>query len=338
MTIVSVTPGNFTPGAQTVLNFNADIINATWEQANTKLAAFGTRIDEVETLLTSNPVADVSSDFISTTPVIEPTVDIPATASTTNILSQFDTKYQEIANFLADKFTVFQNTHFPNESGTYAKAEGWLDDALSNPDSAIPAAVASQILTDDKNRAYSEATRMSDALLATFAARRFPLPPGAAASGVLQIQQKAQEAVADSSRKLMVGYVEQMKFAVQQTLTLRQSAMNATLEYIKALGSGPDVASRVIGVGYDAQSKLISSAASYYGARTEARKFVAQAEQFNASSKLKKDEKNQDVDMALVEERVKALMAEAATLGQIASSLFNNLQAGSGSRYSVSVT
>ena len=40
----------------------------------------------------------------------------------------------------------------------------------------------------------------------------------------------------------------------------RKLAAGSAIEYIKALASGPDMASRLINFGYDAQSKLISAA------------------------------------------------------------------------------
>lgn len=334
--IVTVIPGNYTPGAESTLNFAAAVINATWNQANTKVADFSTKIDGLDTFLSTSPVADITADSASTDAPVEPVVTIPTSIDTSAILSTFDTKYLELVQLLVDKFTVFQTNYFPNEAAVYTGAETWLTQALANPNQAIPAAVAAQLLTDDSNRAYAEAAVASDALLATFAARRFPLPPGAAAGGVLQIQQKSQDVVAESSRKLMLGYIEQMKFAVQQTLALRQQAMTSAVQYIQALASGPDMATKLVGVGYDAQSKLISSVSSFYGARTEAKRLVHQAEQFNVTTKLEKDTKNQAVDVLVVEERVKAMLAEAQALGQIAASMFNNLHASAGTSYGVS--
>ena len=47
MSIVSVYPGNYTPGAQTALEMTASVINATWEQANAKTDAFEAKIDAI---------------------------------------------------------------------------------------------------------------------------------------------------------------------------------------------------------------------------------------------------------------------------------------------------
>lgn len=334
--IVSVTPGNYTPGAQTALDFAAAVINAAWDQANTKNTAFETKVAGVDAMLAATPVANITADIAGTTAVIEPVVTIPATVSTTDVMSVFDTKYLELVALLSDKFTTFRATYFPNEGTTYTAAEGWLAAALANPDQAIPSAVAAQILADDKARAYAEASATSDAVLATFASRRFPLPPGAAAGAVLQAQQKAQDVVADSSRKLVMNYVEQMKFAVEKAVNLRAQAMGDAVAYIKALASGPDMASRIVSTGYDAQSKLISSVSQFYGARSEAQRVVNQAEQFNVTTKLAKDEKNQSVALAVVEERVKALIGEAQALAQMAASMYNNLHANAGTSYNVS--
>lgn len=336
MTIVTVPGGSFTPGAQATLDFAAGIINAAWDQGNTKSAAFEAAVTSALAAISAG-TTHITADVAPTTGVTEPTITI-ADTSATDVLAQFTSKYLELVALLADKFTLFRTDYFPDEAAVYGLAETWVQDALTNPNQAIPAAVAAQILTDDKSRLLAEAAVLSDAVLATFAARRFPLPPGAAASAVLQINQKAQDGIAESSRKLMMAYVEQMKFAVEKALSMRQEAMSAAVEYIKALASGPAMASQVVGIGYDAQSKMVSAAASYYGARTDAQRMVRQAEQFNVTTKLSKDEKNQAVDMRSVEERVKALMSEAATLGQMASSLFNNIHASSGTSYGVNGT
>ena len=332
MTIITVPAGDFTPGARASLEFAAGIINAAWDQGNTKSASFQTAVSDALSAISAGTV-HITADVAPTTGVTEPGITISDT-SATDVLSTFTTKYLELVALLADKFTTFRTEYFPDESTVYGLAEDWVQGALSNPNQAIPAAVAAQILTDDKSRAYAEAAVLTDAMLATFAARRFPLPPGAAASAAMQINQKAQDSVAESSRKLMMAYVEQMKYAVDKAISMRQEAMSAAVEYIKALASGPAMAGQVVGTGYDAQSKMVSAAASYYNARTDAARMVRQAEQFNVSTKLSASEKNQAVDMQSVEERVKALMSQAATLGQMASSLFNNVHASAGTSYS----
>ena len=318
--------------------FVRDIINAAWDEGTAKAASFGSKIDAIETAIaTPGIVADITAGSVPTPSVVEPVVDIPSSASATDVMSLFDTKYLELVALLSDKFVSFREAYFPDESDTYTAAESWVQAALANPNSGLPAAVSAQITSDDHARILDEAARATDSVLATFAARRFPLPPGAAASATLQIQQKAQDGMAESSRKLTMLSVDMMKFAVEKALSLRQLAMGAALDYIKALASGPEMASRLVGIGYDAQSKLISAASQFYGARTDVAKLVSSVSQFNATTALDAATKNQNVDMMLVETRLKALLSEAQAIAQMATSLFNNIHASAGVSASDSV-
>lgn len=236
---------------------------------------------------------------------------------------------------LSDKFVTFRSTYFPNEQLGYAATEAWLNNALADP-SGLPASVVSQILADDEARILKDASRATDAVLSTFAARRFPLPPGAAASATLQIQQKAQDAVAESSRKVIIQSIEQLRFVVTQTIGLRQAAMGSAIEYIKAIASAPDMASRLVGIGYDAQSKLISAASQFYNSRTAVAELKAKVDQFNVGTGVDVAAKNQASDLTLIEDRLKALLTECQAFAQMATSLFNNVHAAAGTSYSVS--
>lgn len=316
--------------ASSPMEFSTNAINECWSIAKQATNAFDDIITGTVSRIDTQAAGDtLVVDQANETAVVEPVVTIPTSVDPTAVMSLFDTKYTELVALLVDKFTTFQNTYFPNESTNYTVAETWITNAMNNPDHGIPAAVAAQMLTDVKSRAYADAAVQSDAVLATFAARRFPLPPGAAASAVLQINQKAQDAISESSRALMMKYIENMRFAVDKTLSMRNEAMGSAVAYINALASGPAVASGLVNVGYDAQSKLISAASSYYNARTDASRLVKQAEQFNVDRKFAKDEKNVANDFASMQENVKLLLTEAQALAQIATSLFNNLHVAS---------
>ena len=307
--------------------FTADLINSTWRQASIAANAMDAKFSALESWLPTGTPTDIISGASESQPVVEPPVDIPSSVNATDVMSLFDTKYQELVAMLVAKFTEFQETYFPNDSEAYAAVETWVQEALDNPNAGLPAAVAAQMMTDAKDKITADAARASDAVIQTFAARRFPLPPGAAASAVLQIQQKAQDGVAEAGRKITTNSIEMMKFAVEKCIGMRQLALNSAVEYIKALASGPDMASRLVGIGYDAQSKLISAASSFYGVRKEVAQLATQNNQFNVTSALQAAEKNQGKEMALIEDRLKALLTEAQSIAQMSTSLFNNLHA-----------
>ena len=301
------------------------IVNATWNLGLETKSEYSTKVGTVTAGLGAS---NITAGVVVAPTIVEPAVDIPATQSAGDVIALFDGKYAELVTMLSDKFTTFRNTYFPDESGAYVAAENWLQDAMANPQSGLPATVQAQIFGDDQARIIGEATRAADSTIAQFAARGFPLPPDAAASAVLQIQQKAQDELAESSRKIAMLSVEMQKFSIEKLLDLRKTAMDSAIRYIMAIASAPEMASKLVGIGYDAQSKLISSAAAFYGARTNAAELVSKVRQFNESLALEAQAKNQAAELSSDEIRVKALLSDAASIAQMATSMFNNLHVG----------
>lgn len=309
------------------------VINATWNLGNTKSAEANARLSaltDANGLLDPNNAPHVTAGSVDLPSVTAPGVNIPANIDSTQIMSMFDTKYLELVELLSDKFTAFRSTYFPDESATYNAAEQWIQESLENPNSGIPLAVQAQILGDDHARINAEKQRAQDDVFAQFAARGFPIPPDVATSAMMQIGQKAQDEMAESSRKVAILSVDMMKFSVEKAINLRGLALDAAVKYVTALALGPDMASKLIGVGYDAQSKLISAASSFYSADTQAKKMVAEVAQYNNTLTFEAASKNQAADAAQIENRLKALLTDIQSITQQATSLFNNLHASVG--------
>ena len=307
------------------------VINAAWNLGNVKQAEFAAKVSAATSgFLDVANAPSVSAGTVSVPSITEPTVDIPTSQSGGDWQSYFDSKYLELAAWLSTKFTDFRATYFPDENAAYTAAEDALQAMLANPASYLPANVQAQFFGDDQARILADKVRAQDAVVAQFAGRRFPLPPDVAANLQLQIEQKAQDQLAESSRKVAMLSVEQFKFVVEKTLSLRQVAMNSAVEYIKALASGPDMASKLVTVGYDAQSKLISSAADFYRARIQAADTVSKVHQYNNSTALEAGVKNQAAELTIIEDKLKAMLSEAQSLAQMATSLFNNVQVSAG--------
>lgn len=310
-----------------------EVINATWDLGNQKSNEAYTKMTtatQTGGFLDSAQAPSITAGTIGLPSVTAPNVTIPTNIDTTQIISTFDAKYADIANFLTNEFTGFISTYAPNESQTYTAAETWIKNALANPTAGLPATVQAQLLGEDQARVLGDKVRAQDAVIAQFAGRRFPLPPDAAASAVLQIEQKAQDELAASGRNITKLSIEQMRFVIERALDLRKILLGEAVDYIKALASAPDIASKVIGVGYDAQSKLISSAAQFYGADIQAHEMVSKVQQYNNSMTFEKDSKNQAVEMEMIKTRADAFMRDLQLLAQQATSLFNNLHASVG--------
>jgi len=308
-----------------------DIINATWNLALDKSTAASTK---VSTLTGTGGILDPAlsptvSGGSSTVPTISaPGVTIPASASVTDVFTTFSTEYIALATWLEGEFTSLITAKFPNEHTLYASAESWLAAALANPEVGLPAAVASQIWTDDRDRITADASRSQADVFDSFAAKGFPIPPGAAASAAIKIQQKAQDEIAESSRRVAAMSVDMQKFTVESAMKLRDMMLRDTTDYIKALVSSPDVVSRMVNIGYDAQQKLISSAADFYRADAQAKDIIAKANQFNASLTFDAAKANQGAKLAIIEDNVKALLSDIQNIVQQATAALNNLHVG----------
>ena len=326
-----------TPLAKIAVRFSEAVINTAWELGLAKATDANDKADalaaELAALIASPGGFHVTAGSVSLPTVTAPDVTIPSSIDVSSIMGTFDSKYLELATFLAGKFTDIITTYYPNEAALYGSAETWLTDAIA--DGGIPLAVQAQLLGDDHARIAADKLRAQDGVLALYAGRRFPLPPDVAASAVLQIEQKAQEEMASSSRKLAALTLDNMKTAIVHVKEMRQTALGAANEYVKSLASGPDVASRMTNIGYDAQSKLISSAAQFYGADTNAKEMISKVAQWNETIALDAATKNQVADLSLIESKVKALLTDLQSTMQQATALFNNLHASAGTTLSI---
>lgn len=340
--IVSVPSGNFTPGALAALSYPAGLINAAWNQANSKFSDFETKMSLVTNVggtgwLDSAATPTISAGTATATTPTDPGVTIPTTLTAETVLALFDSEQTDQWNKLVDGIAAFRTTYFPDEATAFSAALTWLEGAVAST-SGLPAAVAAQMLTDDKDRILAEVSRASDAVVSKFAAARFPLPPDAAAAAVLQLQQNGQSEIAASARKITIAGIEQIKFAISQLMGLRQTAMSAALEYARTMAGTAPATAQVVGAAYEAQSRLISAAAGYYNSRISAADLLTKNAQFNVSNALLAAEKNQAAQLTMLEDKLKAIMSELQALAQMATSLFNNLHASAGTSYGVNGT
>lgn len=313
------------------------VINTAWAEGISMRAEVADKIAAmIETggVLDSTAAPTISASAVTLPSVTAPNVNIPESIDTDSIIATYADQYAEIVALLETKFAAFRTSFFPDESTSYAAAEDWLQAAIADP-SGIPASVRAQLLADDQARILADASRASDAVMATFAARRYPLPPGAAAAAIVEIQTKAQDEIAESSRKITIAGIERQQFSVEKLLGLRQSAMAAALDYIKTMAMGPDMASRLVGTGYDAQSRLISAASDFYRADTSAKEMVSTVARFNAGQTLDAATKNQAAELAIINAKIETMLTEIKAVAQMATSMLNNLHANSGLSVSV---
>lgn len=268
-----------------------------------------------QAITASSGVAFTNPSYVTFTPAnIEPPVLIPTSATGVDS-ALYGSTYDQIKNDLIAQFNNFFGTYFPaDECNALAKAQTALCSMLSGG-TGIPAHIEEQIWQRDRARVLNEVGRSHREVLAAFAGRGFPLPPGAAQHQVSTLQRDAQDKVAQQSRDVAIKHlellIENIRFAIGQALDYRIKGIAAAGDYIKTLAVGPEIAMRLATSAADAQAKLISAANTYYGSRIRLEELKFEVKKWNSNVQ----NSAQAVDVNAHAERLKAraqVLAQAA--------------------------
>lgn len=288
----------------------------------------------------ANQAITASSGFSSFSPSqivfslgsIEPPVTIPTNAAGVDG-ALYDSTYGKIITDLSDKFAGFFAEYFPNECDYLQEAQVKLCEMLDGG-TGIPAHVEAQIWQRDRSRVLEDVSRARDDVLATFASRGFPLPPGAAAHTIRLAEVDANNKIAQQSRDVAIKHVEilveNIKFAVQQALDYRIKGIQAAGDYIKVLALGPEIAMKLATSAAGAQAQLISAASQYYRNRIAVEELRLDAAKFNADARNEAGMNDVREFSNRLRARVETLSAAARAAGDQASAALNAVHASAG--------
>lgn len=270
--------------------------------------------------------------------VVEPLVNIPQFAEGASVAKFYELS-TAVINQLAGVFRTYMDEFFPDDQPYLRAAETWITNAITNGGTGLLPHIEQQIWNRDVSRISREASRAEKEVRTAWAAKGYPLPPGAATYQVLQVRRDAMDKIAQASRDVAIKQADMeqsnVQFAVAHALDLYSKAMGAAMDYVKALAVGPQSGMQVIPSITDSQAKLISAASDYYRARISVRELALKANMPNSEWDQQARIKNGDWVMAEIKTRVDAAISAAQSLGTQAASALNSLHAStqvSGSR------
>lgn len=262
--------------------------------------------------------------------VDEPNVYIPTRVSGIDT-ALFNSMYRQIIEDLSDRYLDFMTTFFPIRPSLMPAVELWLENAITQGGTGIRASVEEQIWQRDRDRISTEASSASEEAVSMWAARGYPLPPGAANATLQAIARKRSADMAAVSREAAIKAfeteIENVRFAITQAIDYRTKALSAAGDFIKALAVAPNIASSMSSQSADAQARLISAVGSYYNSRINAGELEAKILMFNADNSLKAVLANQDTEAKFAGLRVQAAVSAAESIGQQAAAALNGLNA-----------
>lgn len=314
------------------------VFDNAWGKANSASSKTETMFNDALKLATGAPsVVAASSGF--TPNVVEPNVAIPHMAEGAS-LARYNEISTAVINQLVPLFKGYIDDYFPNECGYLEAAQQWVCDAIKEGGTGVNAVVEDQIWQRDRDRVLAEVNRAVQDTLSTFAARGYPLPPGAAAHQIQLAQVEAQNKIAQQSRDVAIKAfeteIENVRFAVEKAIGLYTAAMSAAADYIKALSIGAQAGIQLVPSVTDSQSRLISAANEYYRSRISVEELRMKAKVTDTEFLQQARLKTGDWSMDLLKARIDAAVEAARALAQQAAAALNGLHASASTGASMS--
>lgn len=325
MPIVTVTGAEQSVGGPALMV--PEIFNGVWDASISKTEAARDAVNAAIREARVVPrMAQVGVDSPYRLPA-RPTVDQFDASEGRNL---YETIRQTLEAAISDKLDTFLLTYFPSGS-YYDKAISWIDRTLSTGGTGIDPAVEQQMWERGRARINEDSIRAEREAMATWADRRFPLPPGALTNQVGLIRIDAGRKMADQSREIAVksfeAELENIRFAVQNALSARTAAISAAGDYIKTIMMGPQIASDLAMAQVNARVQIAQALTQMYATEAAAQEPLARLAISEAEIQARIGEANLRAESASQESRVRAALEFASMLGTQAAAALNALSA-----------
>jgi len=242
-------------------------LRAGAEAQNIMAIATGRNIPTGPNQWTDRPSA--TADYVSFKARIEAIE--PAVPEVENSTFTYEAQLDKLVRLLSAELAGFFNQYYPLTADGFDEATNWLVNAITNGGTGIRAEIEAQIYQRGRERLLIEGARLENKIASADAARGFVLPSG---SMIAQRQEArfatlgaAGEQATTIATKQAEMEIANIRFAIEQVMDSRKSAMAAAADYIRAIASAPDSAARMASLNADAKARMMSATADMYRAR-----------------------------------------------------------------------
>lgn len=326
----------YAPGGTTTTQSPAELVNAAWDRAvnvssqatTDSTALFNKALGQAST------APHMTASVLNWTPnVKEPEVYIPMQAEGASV-AMFQKWWGEIVDKLSGEFQFFIDNYFPNDTPYLQQAEAWISKALTTGGTGLAPAIEDQIWQRDRARVLKDMQRLEEEAAIGFAAKRYPMPPGALHAQLHRIKQDASDKIAQASRDVAIKQaemeLENVKYAVEQAIKLYSTAIAAAGDFIKSLSGNTGSIATLIPSVTDSQSKLIGAASEYYRARISVEELKMKAIGTTPEWQQAASAKNADLEAAALRSKVDAAIEAAKAMSTQAAAALNAMHASAG--------
>lgn len=313
----------------------AQIVTMAWDKGMARSSEIATQTDAYfdEALGLAGTASSMTPAFLAfDASVAEPVVDIPRLAEGASV-EQFSVWWDGMLDRLADLYAGYIDRYFPNDCAYLQHAQQWICEQITQGGAGINPQVERQIWARDRDRITQEYAAQERDLISSFAARGFPLPPGAAFGAVQQVRADAAAKISGASRDLAIKQmdleVEHVRFAIDKAITLYGTAMEAAKGYMAALAGTSGNVTQLLPSVTDSQARLISAASGFYQSRIAAQELRLKAAMPNSEWAQQASARNLDAQTAAAHAKVQAAIEAAKALSTQAAAMLNALHVSS---------
>lgn len=305
----------------------AEVINAMWNASvNKSLAGAKFLTDAMAYAVPAPQMANIVLDKSYLPP---PPPDFPP-MDPNNGEAIYDEKVREMLDMIQKAFDDFLTTYFP-DTQAYEDAIAWCERAVTTGGSGINLNVEQALWQRDRARIVADSERATDEAFATWANRRFPLPPGTLTNQVNQINLDMGRKIAESSRSAAIksfeAELENARVAVKLLMDQKIAALNAAGDYAKVIMLGPQTAMQLATGLSGLQTQYWNAMTAYYTAQVTAAQPMVQLAIADANLQAEVGKANLQSQAASVDSMVKAAMAGAQMMASQAASGINAINA-----------
>lgn len=313
----------------------AEIVSMAWDKGMAKSDAISEKTEGYfdAAMGRAGAAASMLPAYLNFQPVLEePDVAIPKLAEGASA-EMFEQWWTGIVDKLAAMYGGYMDTYFPNDCDYLQHAQEWICDAITKGGSGIKPQVERQIWDRDRSRILAEARRAENELIASYASRGFPMPPGAMQAGLANIQADTRNQIGQASRDRAIQQsimeAENVRFAIGQAVSLYSTAIGAARDYMAAMAGAAGTPAQLLPSVTDSQSRLISAASGYYQTRISAQELRLRAAMPNAEWQQQANVQNLEAQKQSIQNMVNAAVEAAKALSTQAAAMLNALHVSS---------
>lgn len=300
-----------------------DVINAMWQNAQHRDGDGVERVDQAISLADPAPQltpVDLDDSYLPPTP---PTLPPEDPNHGENIYNE---QRDYLRAMIEDNFRSFIAEFFPDPA-FFQSAYDWCERAIVDGGTGINAGVESALWERDRARIMADSERAEDEAMATWANRRFPVPPGALTNQINQVRLDASRKLAESSRTTAIksfdAEIENVRFAVKTVIDQRKVALDSAGDYIRTLIMGPKVAEE-LAVGLSSiRNQTAQALVAMYSAQVTALEPKVRLAITDANLQLEAKKANLAATSASIDAKVRAALAGANMSASMASAGIN---------------